>query len=200
MNMLRLIVLLGVAALGFGQDAVVQKSSVWIDTVMRGAMTRAVRGLGVLAPNNRAELSMPASQAQQIRPGQSADIDTRNGMVKGKVTRVGAPDANGIIKVDVQVESALPSGAVPGLNVDGTVQIEVVKDVIYVGRPAAGAAHAEGTLFKIDADGQHATKVNVRYGRASVQTIEVLSGLQPGDQVILSDTRAFATNNRVRLQ
>jgi len=103
-------------------------------------------------------------------------------------------------KVDVQAEGTLPCGAVPGLNVDVMVQLEVLKDVIYVGRPAVSSPQSEGVLFKLAGDGQHATKVNVRYGRASVNTIEVLSGLQPGDQVILSDMSAFATKDRVRLQ
>jgi HlyD family secretion protein len=198
MKMLRLTVVLGVAALGFGQEAVVQKSSVWIDTVKRGAMTRAVRGQGVLVRNNIAEVSIPEAQVQEIRPGQPADIDTGSGgVVKGKVTRVLVGVSNRMPKVEVQAERTLPEGH---STLDVLVQLEVLRDVLYVGRPAVGSAQTEGVLFKLDGDGEHATKVKVRYGRASVNTIEVLSGLQQGDQVILSDPSAFATNDRLRLQ
>jgi HlyD family secretion protein len=198
MDTLRLTVVLGVTTLVFGQDAVVQRSSVYTDTVKRGAMTRAVRGPAVLVGNNIAEVSIPAAQVQEIRPGQPADIDTgRGGVVKGKVTRVLPIVANGAAKVEVQAERTLPE-AHPTLDV--LVQLEVLNDVLYVGRPAVGPAQAEGVLFKLDGDGQHATKVNVQYGRASVNNIEVLSGLRPGDQVILSDMSSFATKDRVRLQ
>ena len=108
--------------------------------------------------------------------------------------------ADGLVKVEVQVEGVLPSGAVPGLNVDGTIEVEVLKDVTFVGRPAMGSAQSGGVLFKLAGDGQHVTKVDVQFGRASVNTIEVLSGLQPGDQVILSDMSAFAAKDRVRLR
>ena len=197
-NTLRITVVLGVTTLMFGQDAVVQKSSVHTDTVKRGAMTRAVRGPAVLVRNSIAEVSIPSTQAQEIRPGQSADIDTgRLGVVKGKVIRVLPVVASGVSKVEVQAERTLPE-AHPTLDV--LVQLEVLPDVLYVGRPAVGSAQAEGVLFKLDGDERHATKVNVRYGRTSVNTVEVLSGLQPGDQVILTDMSAFATKDRVRLQ
>ena len=197
MNTLRLTVVLGIATLAFGQDPVVQKSSVWIDTVKKGAMTRAVRGQGLLVRDNIAEVSIPAAQVQEIRPGQPADIDTgKFGVVKGKVTRV-HPVANGVAKVELQAERALPE-AHP--TVDVLVQLEVLQDVLYVGRPVMGSSQSEGVLFKLDADGQRARKVNVRYGRDSVSTIEVLSGLEPGDQVILSDISASAARDSVRLQ
>jgi HlyD family secretion protein len=200
MQTLRLTVLLGITVLGFGQEAVVQKSTIWVETVKRGEMTRAVRGLGVLAANGTAEVRVAETQAKDITPGQSAHLDTRNGVVHGKVTRVFPGVDQGLVKVNVQVEDALPSGAVPGLNVDGTIDIEVLKNVIAVGRPVMGAPRSTGVVFKLDRDGQHASQVTVQYGRAGVNTIEVLSGLQPGDQVILSDMSAFATKDRVRLQ
>jgi hypothetical protein len=117
--------------------------------------------------------------------------------VKGKVTRVLPVEANGVAKVQVQAERAVPE-AHPTLDV--LVELEVLQDVLFVGRPAVGSSQSEGVLFKLDADGQHARKVNVRYGRASVNTMEVLGGLQAGDQVILSDMSAFATRDRVRLE
>src|SRR5262249_47650405 len=161
---------------GFGQEAVVQKSTIWVDTVKRGEMTRAVRGLGVLAANRTAEVRVAETQAKDITPGQSAHLDTRNGVVRGKVTRVSSAVDQGLVKVDVQVEDTLPPGAVPGLNVDGTIDIEVLKNVIAVGRPVMAAPRSEGVLFKLDGDGQHASKVTVQYGRAGATTIEVLSG------------------------
>jgi hypothetical protein len=197
MYSLRLAVFVCGAALAFGQETVVQKSTIWMDTVRRGDMTRAVRGAGTLVRSNIAEVSIPAAQAQEIRPGQPADIDTgTGGVLKGKVTRV-LPVAHGVAKVEVQAERTLPESH-PTFDVH--VQLEMLRDVLYVGRPMVGPAQAEGVLFKLDGDGQHATKVNVRYGKASVNTIEVLSGLQPGDHVILSDMTAFATKDRIRLQ
>src|SRR5262245_36335050 len=166
MHTLRVTVLLGTTVLGFGQEAVVQKSTIWVDTVKRGEMTRSVRGLGVLAANRIAEVRVAETQAQDIRPGQSAQIDTRNGLVRGKVIRVFPGVTNGLVKTDVQVEDALPSGAIPGLNVDGTINIEVLKDVIYVRRPVMGSPRSEAVLFKLEGDGQHASKVTVQYGRA----------------------------------
>ena len=200
MQTLRLTVLLGATVLGFGQEAVVQKTTIWVDTVKRGEMTRSVRGLGVLAANRIAEVRVAETQAQDITPGQTAHLDTRNGVVRGKVIRVFPGVAKGLVKVNVQVEGALPPGAVPGLNVDGTIDVEVLKDVISVGRPVMGSPPSEGVLFKLEGDGQHASKVTVQYGRAGATTIEVLSGLQPGDQVILSDMSAVATKDRVRIQ
>src|SRR5262245_50961413 len=127
MNSLLLAVFICATAVGFGQEAVVQKSTIWMDTVKRGDMTRAIRGLGVLAANRIGEISIPEAEAQPIRPGQSAQIDTRNGVVRAKVVRVFPGVANGLVKVEVQTEGAMPSGAVPGLNVDATIEVEVVK-------------------------------------------------------------------------
>jgi len=185
--------------LGFGQDPVVAKSTIWLDTVKRGDMIRTVRALGMLGANKTAELRIPESQVRDVKPGQAAHLDTRNGMVNGQVRRV-VVVTDGPARVEVAVEDALPKGAVPGLNVDGTIDLEILKDVVYVGRPVMGTPQSNGVLFKRAADGQYATRVTVQYGRASVNTIEVVSGLQPGDQVILSDMSAYATKERVRLQ
>jgi hypothetical protein len=198
--MLRLTVFLGATAIGLGQEAVVQKSTIWIDTVKRGDMTRTVRGLGVLAANRIAEVSIPEAQAQDVKLGQPAQLDTRNGVVQGKVVRISPEVVNGMVKVGVQAAGELPAGAVPGLNVDGAIQIELLKDVTYVGRPVSGTGKSGGVLFKVDQDKQGATKVNVQYGRASINTIEVVSGLQPGDQVIISDMSAHANKDRVQLK
>src|SRR5262249_13415658 len=138
--------------------------------------------------------------AEPIKPGQEAQLDTRNGIVQGKVRRVFPGAANGLVKVEVQIEGVLPSGAIPGLNVDGVIAIELLKDVLYVGRPMLAGPQSDGVLVKLDEGGQHASKVNVEYGRAGVQTLEVLGGLKAGDKVILSDMSAYGTKERVRLQ
>src|SRR5262245_15558588 len=137
-NNSRLAMFLCATAVGFGQEAVVQKSTIWVDTVKRGDMTRAVRGLGMLARNNIAEVSIPAAQAHEIKIGQPADIDTgRGGLVKGKVTRVLPVAANEATKVEVQAERALPETRE---TLDVIVQLELLRDVLYVGRPAMNPA------------------------------------------------------------
>jgi HlyD family secretion protein len=188
------------AGLLLAQEPGISRASIWIDTVKRGDMTRMVRGLGVLTTAKTAELQIPETQARQIRAGQKAVIDTRNGLVDGTVVRVSPTALNGTVAVEVQLTAALPAGAQTGLNVDGVVHIETLKDVLYVGRPASGSADSEGTMYKIEADKAHAAKVRVQFGRSSVNTIEVRNGLQAGDQVILSDTSAFDKSDRLRLQ
>src|SRR5262249_48922334 len=133
--------------------------------------------------------------------GQEASIDTgQQPILMGKVTRVGSSTLNGVVTVDIQLNAELPQGLKPGLKVDGIILIERLSNVTYVGRPVFGTANGEASLFKIDSDGMHATSVKVRFGHVSVNTIEVLEGLQPGDRVILSDMSANAGQSRIRLQ
>ena len=200
MKHLLLTLFLAATVVASGQVSVVQKSAIWMETVKRGDMTRDVRGGGVVTSERTAEISIRETQAEPIRPGQAAQIDTRNGVVQGKVLRIVPGAADGLVKVEVQTEAAWPRGITAGFNVDGTIDVEVVKNVVYVGRPATGWPESDGVLFKLDDDKQHASRVNVKYGRASTRTIEVLSGLQPGDHVIISDMTPFAKNDRVRLQ
>ena len=188
------------AGLLFSQEAVVQRSTLWIDTAKRGTMLREVRGLGELAENRTAVLKIAETQVRQIAVGNAAAIDTRNGVVSGRVLRIAPVATEGTVNVTVQLAGNLPAGARPGLTVDGTVSIEELKNIVYVGRPVIGAAETSVTLFKLDPDGRHATKVRVELGRSSVNVIEVRSGLQPGDQVILSDMSAFAGRDRLRLE
>jgi HlyD family secretion protein len=188
------------AGLLLAQEPGVSRDSIWIDTVKRGDMTRMVRGLGTVTGPKTAELKVAETQARQVRAGQKAVVDTRKGIVEGTVLRVNPVATNGTVEVEVQLIGALPAGTQPGLSVDGTVHIETLKDVMYVGRPVTGVAESEGTLYKIEADKQHAAKVRVQFGRGSVNSIEIRNGLQPGDQVILSDTSAFNTRDRLRLQ
>src|SRR5260370_26583343 len=121
------------AALMFGQEAVLRRSTIWIDTVKRGDMTRVVRGLGTLAENRAAELKIPEAQSSQIASGQTALIDTRAGVTKGTVVGINPAVVDGSVTVKVQLEADLPAVVRPGHAVDGTIQVEELKDVIYVG-------------------------------------------------------------------
>ena len=183
------------------QEPVVAKVTIWSDTVKRGEMLRQVRGLGEITNRQSVALRIAETQVKEIQAGQEVSIDTRQKpMLAGNVTRVGSSVSDGVVTVDVRLNAPLPEGLEPGLNVDGIILIGKLPNVIYVGRPVFGAADSEASLFKIDSDGMHATSVKVRFGRTSVNTIEVVDGLQPGDRVILSDTSAYAGQPRIRLQ
>jgi len=146
-----------------------------------------------------ARLQIPETQAKDIVLGQQAQIDTRNGIVHGHVIRIDASIVNGTRTVDCKLDGVLPKGAVPDLSVDGTIEIERLADVLYVGRPVFAQPGSPGTLFRIDADGKGAERVPVRFGRASVNAIEIAEGLKAGDRVILSDMAAQEQTARVRL-
>ena len=146
-----------------------------------------------------ARLQIAETQAKDILLGQKASIDTRNGIVPGHVSRIDASIVNGTRTVDCKLDGPLPSGAVPDLSVDGTVEIQHLADVIYVGRPVFGQPNSSVSLFKLDPDGKGATRTVVRLGRASVNSIEILDGLKPGDQVILSDMSNQDERPRIRL-
>jgi HlyD family secretion protein len=148
----------------------------------------------------RAEIKIAETQAKDVMPGQKATIDTRNGIVNGHVSRVDPSVINGTVTVDVTIDDPLPPGARPDLSVDGTITLENLKDVMYVGRPVHGQADSTIGIFKIIDDGSEAVRVNVKLGRSSVNTIEVLDGLKVGDKVILSDMSAWDNFDRVRLK
>jgi HlyD family secretion protein len=147
----------------------------------------------------RAEVKIAETQAKDVLPGQKATIDTRNGIVNGHVSRVDPSVINGTVTVDVTIDDPLPAGARPDLSVDGTIILENLTNVLYVGRPVHGQADSTIGLFKIDADGAEAQRVNVKLGRSSVNTIEILDGLKVGDKVILSDMSAWDQYDRIRL-
>ncbi|MBD0372573.1 MAG: HlyD family efflux transporter periplasmic adaptor subunit, partial [Pyrinomonadaceae bacterium] len=136
----------------------------------------------------KAELKIAETQAKDITLGQKAEIDTRNGIIPGHVMRIDPAAQQGTVTVDVALDGELPQGARPDLSIDGTIELERLADVIYMGRPAFGQPQSSVGIFKLDPSGKEATRVTVRLGRSSVSTIEILEGLQPGDQVILSDT------------
>jgi HlyD family secretion protein len=148
----------------------------------------------------RAEIKIAETQAKDVMPGQKASIDTRNGIVGGHVSRVDPSVINGTVTVDVTIDDPLPPGARPDLSVDGTITLENLKDVLYVGRPVHGQSDSTIGIFKIVDDGAEAVRVNVKLGRSSVNTIEILDGLKVGDKVILSDMSAWDNFDRVRLK
>src|SRR2546425_926990 len=148
----------------------------------------------------KAEIKIAETQAKDVTIGQKATIDTRNGGVNGHVSRIDPSVQNGTVTVDVTITDPLPQGARPDLSVDGTVTLENLKDVLYVGRPVHGQADSTIGIFKIIDDGSEAVRVNVKLGRSSVNTIEVVQGLKVGDKVILSDMSAWDAFDRVRLK
>ena len=147
----------------------------------------------------KAELRIAETQAKDIQIGQRASVDTRNGIIPGHVTRIDPAVENGTVLVDVALDGELPRGARPDLTVDGTIELERLDDVIFVGRPVFGQENSVVSLFKIEPDGSHAARARVGLGRASVNAIEVLEGLQPGDRVVLSDMSTWDQFNRVRI-
>lgn len=154
----------------------------------------------VVQPNHLiAELKIAETQARDVQIGEPASIDTHNGIIAGSVMRVDPAVQNGTVTVDVKLTGDLPKGARPDLSVDGTVDLERLSNVLYVGRPAFGQEDSTISLFKLDPDGKGAVRVPVKVGRASVNAIQVLEGLQDGDTVILSDMSRWDNTDRIRL-
>ncbi|HLG13546.1 MAG TPA: efflux RND transporter periplasmic adaptor subunit [Blastocatellia bacterium] len=147
----------------------------------------------------KAELRIAETQAKDIQIGQPVSIDTRNGFIPGKVSRIDPSVQGGTRTVDAELEGELPKGAVPDLTVDGTIQLEKLDDILYVGRPVHGQENSTVKLFKLEDGGRSAALVPVKLGRSSVTTVEILEGLKEGDQVILSDTSQWDNNDRIRL-
>jgi len=147
----------------------------------------------------KAQVKIAETQAKDIQIDQKAVIDTRNGVVNGHVIRVDPAVEQGTVTVDVAIDGELPKGARPDLSVDGTIELERLNDVIYVGRPAFGQENNTVGVFKLVAGSNEAVRTPVKLGKSSVNTIEIVNGLQPGDQVILSDTSAWDSHERIRL-
>lgn len=148
----------------------------------------------------KASLKIAETQARDIQIGQPSEIDTHNGVIPGKVMRIDPAVVNGTVTVDVELAGTLPQGARPDLSVDGTIDLERMTDVLYVGRPAFGNENSTISLFKLGADGKTAVRVPVKVGRASVNSIQVLEGLQDGDTVILSDMSRWDNTDKIRLE
>ncbi len=147
----------------------------------------------------KAELKIAETQVKDIQIGQKAQIDTRNGIIPGHVSRMDPAAQQGTFTVDVALDGELPAGARPDLTVDGTIELERLDDVIYISRPAFGQAQSTIKMFKLDDEGKTATRVQVKLGRSSVSAVEILEGLQPGDRVIISDTSSMDAFDHIRL-
>lgn len=155
----------------------------------------------VVQPNHlMAELKVAETQARDVQIGEPASVDTHNGVIAGSVMRVDPGVQNGTVTVDVKLVGDLPKGARPDLSVDGTIDLERLDNVLYVGRPAFGQENSTISLFKLDGDGRDATRVPVKVGRASVNSIQVIEGLHEGDTVVLSDMSRWDNTDRIRLQ
>jgi HlyD family secretion protein len=148
----------------------------------------------------KATVQIPETQAKDVALNQKAEVDTRNGIVAGHVTRIAGAVVNGTRDVDISFDAPLPPGAVPALSVDGTITIENLQNVLYVGRPVHGEPNTTVGLFRYSPDGKEASRVSVKLGRASVSTIEVLDGLNEGDKVILSDMSQWDTYDRIEIK
>lgn len=148
----------------------------------------------------KASLKIAETQARDIQIGQPSEIDTHNGVIEGKVMRIDPAVVNGTVTVDVELEGALPQGARPDLSVDGTIDLDRMANVLYVGRPAFGNENSTISLFKLSPDGKTAVRVPVKVGKASVNAIQVIEGLQSGDTVILSDMSRWDNTDRIRLE
>jgi len=147
----------------------------------------------------KAEVRIAETQARDIQLGQPAAIDTRNGIIDGSVSRIDPSVQNGTVTVDIRLTSELPKGARPALSVDGTIELERLVDIVYVCRPASGQERSNIGLFRLAIDGVHAQRTSVQLGRSSVNTIEIINGLQPGDRVILSDMSQWDSTDRIQL-
>ncbi len=179
-----------------GADGVVQELPLEIGQWAQPGATLAK----VVQPGKlKAELRIPETQAKDVTLGQTAAIDTRNGVIPGRVIRLDPAVQGGTVTVDVALDGPLPKGARPDLSVDGTIEIERLDDVLYVGRPAYGQGESVVGLFKLEADGKEASRIPVRLGKSSVNTIEIQGGLAEGDRVILSDMSAWDNVDRIRL-
>ncbi len=180
-----------------GADGVLQEVSVQVgQRVSAGTILAKV----VQPQRLKAELKIPETQAKDVQIGQKVQVDTRNGVIPGSVSRIDPAVRDGTVTVDVRLEGQLPAGARPDLSVDGTIELEHLSDIVYVGRPAAGQPSGTIGLFRLGSDGKEATRTSVRLGRASVSTIEVVEGLRPGDQVVLSDMSQWDSFDRIRLK
>ena len=148
----------------------------------------------------KAVLQIPETMAKDVAIGQPAAIDTRNGIIKGHVSRYDANAVNGTVTVDVALDGALPAGARPDLSVDGTIEVDRLENVLYTGRPAYGQPNSTIGMFKLVEGGHYAMRVQVRVGRTSVNSIEIIQGLERGDRVILSDMSQYDNVDRVKLK
>ncbi len=180
-----------------GIDGVLQEQTLKIGQYVTPGTTLAK----VVQPQRlKAELKIAETQAKDIQLGQPASVDTHNGVIAGHVVRIDPSVVNGTVSVDVALDGKLPQGARPDLSVDGTIDLEKMENVLYVGRPAFGQEQSTVGMFKLEPDAANAVRAQVKLGRSSVNTVEILQGLKEGDQVILSDMSRWDSFDRVRLE
>ncbi len=184
-----------------GMNGILQELTLNGNTLQEGQQVPAGTTIAKVANPNRlkAELKIPETQAKDMQLGQSAEVDTHNGVIEGKVIRIDPSVQNGTRTVDVALIGDPPPGAVPDLSVDGTIDLERIADALLVGRPTYGQEKSTVAIFKLDGDGNAAARVQVTLGRTSVNTVEILGGLKEGDQVILSDVSHWDQYDRIRL-
>ena len=191
----------------------VEKDTIWTDTVKRGPMLRQVRGLGKLirpegSKNLVARVTLPELMVKEVHLSQNATVAcavvlnfvNTQGIVKGHVSSVSSEVVNGAVSLDVSIDSPLPQGVAIDLPVDATIDIEKLDNILYVGRPVHGAANSTISLFKLTKDGTEAERVNIKLGRSSVNSVEVLDGLKEGDKIILSDMSAYDSAERIHVK
>jgi RND family efflux transporter MFP subunit len=180
-----------------GIDGVLQEQTLKIGQFVTPGTTLAK----VVQPQRlKAELKIAETQAKDIQIGQPASVDTHNGVIPGHVVRIDPSVVNGTVTVDVTLDGKLPQGARPDLSVDGTIDLEKMDNVLYVGRPAFGQEQSTVGMFRLEPDGNNAVRAQVKLGRSSVNTVEILQGLKEGEQVILSDMSRWDSYDRVRLE
>jgi HlyD family secretion protein len=184
-----------------GMDGVLQRLGDMNNPLQEGQQLAAGASVARVAnvEKLKAEIKIAETQAKDVQLDQHAQIDTRNGIITGHVTRIDPAVENGTVTVDVSLDSPLPKGARPDLSVDGTIEIARLENVLYVGRPVQADADSQVGLFKVMDAGGGARRVSVKLGRSSVSSIEILSGLQAGDQIILSDMSQWDTHDHLRL-
>jgi beta-lactamase regulating signal transducer with metallopeptidase domain len=192
---------LGIAMLPQTSYPTADRNSIWIDSVKKGDLQIQVRGLGKLVSPNLAELKIAETQSKELRLGQAVTIDYRGPqLLSGQVTRIHPETQNGTIKVDVATSGLPPTAGRPPLDVDGTIQIRTLINVLYVGRPVLARADSTDTVYRLEPGGDQAVRVTVQFGAVSVNAIEIRSGLLPGDKVILSDMSGFEKPERINLR
>lgn len=185
-----------------GIDGILQELSLNGATLQEGQLVPAGTTIAKVANPLRlkAELRIPETQAKDVQLRQPAQIDTHNGEIEGSVIRIAPSVQNGTRTVDVELAGELPQGAVPDLSVDGTIDLERIANVLLVGRPPFGQEKSSVAMYRLQSDGRTADRVRVTLGRSSVSTIEILNGLQEGDQVVLSDMSRWEQFDRIRLE
>ena len=178
--------------------------TVWADTVKKGEMHVQVRGKGTIMLVRRkavsAVIEIPETQACDVKRNQTAEVDTPAGIVPGHISAIeGAPE-NGVRRVVLTLDRAVPGGVTNGAQVDATITIETLRNVVYVGRPVHGEPNSSDTIFRVTPDGHDVYRVKVKFGRASVNAIQILSGLNPGDKVILSDMSQWDAVDHIEIR